>query len=361
VAEEFESFTLSDPPPASTQIAADDTGVPSSLEDAVMREISGRAAGRATSRPSYPQSIIEPSQLRPRPSSNPPMDPDETADPLPSVPPDAVIPDEEGGAVEPAPPLHTKTPESLPRVVSAAPSRTDVEEPSPVSVTPITLVAPDSVPVTPEPERVAFPPRAIRSPVPPPPGSDGLPPQVTPPTPPTAPLPLVTVRAAQRASIRPDPRPTQFDSVSTPEEAEIPRRRSWWLPLLLLGVVAAAVAVGLRLNPRPLPEAPRAATSLPAVPPSASASALAAVPLVHLRELPLGTEVGRGEGLLEIAAPPEAPVRVENEVRGRGPRVAISLPPGFYNVRVGATGRDQTSLVEVRAGRATSVDFTKGL
>jgi DNA-binding response OmpR family regulator len=68
---------------------------PSSLEDAVMREISDRSPFPGTAQPSAPElpPIVEPSELRPR-SSNPPAEIDPSVErPLPSIPPDAIVPD----------------------------------------------------------------------------------------------------------------------------------------------------------------------------------------------------------------------------------------------------------------------------
>ncbi len=68
---------------------------PSSLEDAVMREISDRSPYPGAAHPSAPElpPIVEPSELRPR-SSNPPAEVDPVGEkPLPSIPPDAIVPD----------------------------------------------------------------------------------------------------------------------------------------------------------------------------------------------------------------------------------------------------------------------------
>jgi DNA-binding response OmpR family regulator len=74
--------------------AAAEDGPPSSLEDAVMREISDRSPFPGSAQSSAPDlpPIVEPSELRPR-SSNPPAELDPFADkPLPSIPPDAIVP-----------------------------------------------------------------------------------------------------------------------------------------------------------------------------------------------------------------------------------------------------------------------------
>jgi DNA-binding response OmpR family regulator len=92
-----EGATQSAVPPEGA-IAAEETASPSSLEDAVMREISDRSpfpGSAQTSAPELPP-IVEPSELRPR-SSNPPEEDaplDVTA--LPSIPPDAIVPDTHG-------------------------------------------------------------------------------------------------------------------------------------------------------------------------------------------------------------------------------------------------------------------------
>jgi DNA-binding response OmpR family regulator len=89
-------------PPETVSLAVGSTAAedaaPSSLEDAVMREISDRSPFPGTAQPSAPQlpPIVEPSELRPR-SSNPPAEVDPFAEkPLPSIPPDAIVPDTHG-------------------------------------------------------------------------------------------------------------------------------------------------------------------------------------------------------------------------------------------------------------------------
>jgi hypothetical protein len=85
-------------PPSTRAVDDDDSDAPSSLEDAVMREISERspepgAVHGGLDRPP----IVEPSELRPR-SSNPPANREEAKElldeqaVLPSIPPDAIVP-----------------------------------------------------------------------------------------------------------------------------------------------------------------------------------------------------------------------------------------------------------------------------
>ena len=112
---------------------------PSSLEDAVMREISDRGMDAPTSRPATdPPPIILPSELRPR-SSNPPeygpASQEEASTPaLASLPPDAVVPGDvppanEAPEVRPAPapdespasgPLPSRSQERWPLVLATA-------------------------------------------------------------------------------------------------------------------------------------------------------------------------------------------------------------------------------------------------
>ncbi len=96
IASTYESLTMSAPPPPPPPVP-DGSGPPSSLEDAVMREISERSDRPEPNVASDPPPLIEPSELRPR-SSNPPAPPGpapqlrEQADPFPSIPPDAIVP-----------------------------------------------------------------------------------------------------------------------------------------------------------------------------------------------------------------------------------------------------------------------------
>jgi DNA-binding response OmpR family regulator len=77
------------PPPARVD---DEGSAPSSLEDAVIREISDRSPHPGSAHPRELPPIVEPSELRPR-SSNPPAEDDGDARSLPSIPPDAIVPE----------------------------------------------------------------------------------------------------------------------------------------------------------------------------------------------------------------------------------------------------------------------------
>ena len=72
----------------------DEGGGPSSLEDAVIREISDRSPhpGLVHSSSGELPPIVEPSELRPR-SSNPPGEEDGDGQTFPSLPPDAIVPE----------------------------------------------------------------------------------------------------------------------------------------------------------------------------------------------------------------------------------------------------------------------------
>ncbi len=102
-----------------------DDGAPSSLEDAVMREISDRSPFPGSAHPSAPElpPIVEPSDLRPR-SSNPPAqdDSEAVAGPLPSIPPDAIVPEtHDSDGVEHAAAPSEVAPEVAPTLAEPAP------------------------------------------------------------------------------------------------------------------------------------------------------------------------------------------------------------------------------------------------
>jgi hypothetical protein len=72
-------------------------------------------------------------------------------------------------------------------------------------------------------------------------------------------------------------------------------------------------------------------------------------------DVPPGSEVPSGYGLIEIAAPAGARVRVDGVVVGTGPLVTSIASPGYHEVRVDHGGRDAKHVVEVRVGKTTRV------
>jgi hypothetical protein len=309
----YESLAVSEPPPAARPEPEDD-GVPSSLEDAVMREISDRSPdpGGARVPASNPPPIVEPSALRKR-SSNPPAVDDswdlvEEQAPLASIPPDAVVP--EAAPAEVAPEPHHDT---------------EVEAPysSPFALTDEAL-APD----------VAPPPEPEPSPEPPPP-------RIIEPT-----LPLV--RAAP-PTVEPAPEPP------------VPKRSAWPLIAAFAGLgLAVGVVVQMRTGDPPVATQPTT-TAPPTAPPPPSAIATATVsaPLPSATnlsdDLPPGAEVPPGYGLVEVTAPTGSRVRIDGAITGGGPLASLVAAPGYHEVRVEQDGHDTKQVIEVRAGKTTRV------
>jgi hypothetical protein len=281
-------------------------GVPSSLEDAVMREISDRSPdpGGAHVPASNPPPIVEPSALRKR-SSNPPAvddDWDTVEEPPPlSLPPDAVVP-------ETAPePQHD----------------TDLE-------------APYSSPFAVDPEPLA--PGLASALEPPPPR----------PIEPTAPLP----RAAPREANLPVP-PVQ--------EPAGPRRSAWPFIAAFAGL---GITVGLVLQVRGAPPTEATlptATATPTVlaassaPVATTAATVEPTATASSDELPPGAEVPPGLGLVEVTAPAGSRVRIDGAIAGAGPVVSLVAAPGYHEVRVEQDGHDTKQVIEVRAGKTTRV------
>ena len=303
----YETLVISEPPPA---VVDDDEGPPSSLEDAVMRELSDRSLEPRSSRSptSDPPPIIEPSELRRR-SSNPPesgvaIEGLDEGPLIPSLPPDAVVPAGANSDEVTAPPYAGSVPDA--RIRSAPP----LAEPAP--------------------RRSIQPPNDSR----------------------TAP----TVRPAHVRA--PAPPPAQ----------ERTRGRGIFALLFSIALLAAAVAAVLHWRGDalfPVPAPLRAVSAVapvplpaPAIPPPASAAPTLPShpdPSGAADDLPPGAEVPPGFGLLEVRVPAHAVVRIDGAVAGSGPYVANVAPPGYHEVRVEQASGDTAQVVEVHAGKATRV------
>jgi DNA-binding response OmpR family regulator len=311
----YEGLALSAPPPTEPE---DNEGAPSSLEDAVMREISDRSAEPRASRAptSDPPPIVEPSQLRPRSPSNPPMAADgpEGADEalvLPSVPPDAVVPG-------------TTTSEEI----AAASDSTSAAPPAAWS-------KPDPAPQA----------------------------ESTPPSPASLAVGEPTRQELPKAPAVGSSTPT--DTVSRAQEPQRgapvapPARRRWGL-LFAVALVGVAVAAVLRWSgdeqaparvPSDVPPATPSTTSSTA----ASAEAVPTPPPSASDDLPPGAEVPPGFGLVEVRAPARAVVRIDGKVAGSGPFVAAVAAPGYHEVRIAQGARESTHVIEVRTGKVAHV------
>lgn len=405
--------------PASAPMLEEGDAVPSSLEDAVMRELSDRspAPGAARVPTSNPPPLIEPSQLRPR-SSNPPAEeeaaPESASDerlPLPSLPPDAIVPESSSGeelaaapvSLPPAAAVPVETTDALPPVAPVEPvepvepeSDRDVDAEYEALLLAATPAA-DDTPATPAIEKTqplgaapAMPP-ARPAPVPP----TSAPPKTRPATPVAKAvsaqaetttlektLPLAAAPPAPAKSAPPPPSPdaetappekparstTITDRPSrlrgkpaTPAAATAPSSRGWlgWVVVLVSAAAIAYVALSSRAAP-PAPEpGVQSSEVLSAPTPSpapSEAASVAAVPAPPSDELPPGADVPAGYGLVAVSCPAGARVRIDGAIAGNGPSVSLVAGVGTHEVRVEVGGQESRSVIDVRAGKTARVD-----
>jgi hypothetical protein len=368
----YESLKLSDPPPPappppapSSAPVLEEQPVPSSLEDAVMREISDRSPmppGAARTSTSNPPPIIEPSELKMR-SSNPPAvaTPEEEEGPLPSIPPDAVVPGATSSEETAAAPVSSSAPD-----LRAARS----DEPVHDTAVDAPVVETKTKPSPPL-ERTLPLPTAASAP-------KATPPPL--PAPARAPARAPTPAPAPARAPTPAPHPAKAPAAAAP-----PLRRIPWggvLSFLVLGFAAGAVidathpdvpatqpsALAISAAGSPIPEKPTAsAAQMPtAAPsgsvvatalPSASASAAPSASSSITEDIPPGAEVPAGYGLVEVHAPQGSRLRIDGAVVANGPSASLVAAPGFHEVRAERDGRTTKHVVEVRAGKVTRVDF----
>ncbi|HEX8791658.1 MAG TPA: response regulator [Polyangiaceae bacterium] len=359
----FESLKLSDvPPPArppsKSAPVIEEQAVPSSLEDAVMREISDRSPepGAARGSTSNPPPIIEPSELRPR-SSNPPAVEEE---PLPSIPPDAVVPSSSSSEEQLA---------AAPVVVPSAPKVPAAHPEEPVHDTAV------EAPVA-EPERPKPAPLERTLPLPLPAAAPKAPS-----SPPPAPAPALAAAPAPTTARAPAPALKPAVAAQAPATTPAPRRRIRWsvvLAFLMLGFAAGAVihathpeeptteptavaigASGSPINDKPsasaatMPTSPSASASSP---PSTSASAEPSASSAN-DDIPPGAEVPAGYGLVEVRAAAGTRLRIDGAFAANGPTASLVAAPGYHEVRAERDGRTTKHVVEVRPGKVTRVDF----
>lgn len=341
-AEDFETVTLSEPP-SSAPVIEEGDAVPSSLEDAVMRELSDRSPdpGSAHVPTSNPPPIVEPSELRPRSSNPPAVDRPETSSEerllLPSIPPDAVVPgavSSEELASAPASPEALEAAAQVPDEATEAPAAAEAQHDTDVEGRYEALLAASTQPMR----------------------MSGSPP----------PAPQETQRLAipAKATVEPEPRveeapAAQPDALRGPG-AE-PARSGWLGWALVVGAVAVIASVALRRGPPHAgPAAVAESTTPPATPsvaPRASAPALpTATPADSYGELPPGVDVPRGFGLVQVDAPAGMRIRIDGAIAGAGPTFSMPAAPGIHEVRVEGDGRETKSVIEVRAGKTTRVD-----
>jgi CheY-like chemotaxis protein len=351
---------------------------PSSLEDAVMRELSDRSPAPGTTRAgSDPPPIIEPSALKRR-SSNPPED-GETEGVLPSIPPDAVVP---GGGASSDEMMAAAAHSSEPLIVPARPTGPPLAEG-------VDKVAADAREAEGDPFK---PPLAPVLPA----GAAGLlRPSAEAGPAPEAPGEQTEGTAAPRARQLPQVPPAARAPAAKVAGAPKARKTSGavWFLLGLAGLAGAAGVVfrtmsepeatptvvatesagpmrppasaGASAAPTTAAPATTAATpsgaaaSTSAAPPiSASGPALSAPPAAapSSDDIPPGAEVPPGYGMISVTAPAGARVRVDGAIAGKGPSVTTVAAPGYHDVRVENAGHETKSVVEVRSGKVARVE-----
>ena len=418
--------------PPSSQRMVDDDDAPSSLEDAVMREISDRSPdpGAVHGGLDLPP-IVEPSELRPR-SSNPPANREEANEVvdeqalLPSIPPDAIVPaatsNEEFAVaspvfdISPSPDeviqltserrlvVRDPSPVPVPREAEPSASRregtarqenaTTLESASrgetsasrresaarlesasrresaarlesasrqeTISSRQESAVRAEASPARAEAdgarqEAIAAPPAAIVI---------------------ASPLAIVSLPPDDLHEVPDEPPPSETASASPPSTSPF----GFFVAFALL---AGAVVGVLRMGGREI-EAPRsgagpattasAATAIVVTPgsaspaigataaaPSATASS-ATPPTATVRttataddDLPPGSAVPFGYGLLQISAPANARVLVDGVDAGGGPLSSSVQRAGYHQVRIDQDGKHIQYVIEVRAGKTSRV------
>lgn len=354
-----ETFTISETPPPPPALAAAEDMTPSSLADAVMRELSDGTPETKT-RSSRPPPIVEPGELRPRASSNPPSVREVVV--APSLPPDAVVPEADASA---------DSPEIQPRNASDDAPAID-DESSDVMADAMT----DAGAVVPEPTDIDAPVdrfeasapllRSIpieidmrsRTPAP-----VAAPPVATSPI--AAPSGFGSAASDEELVVDGEPRPipTPLTHVALSDVPGLPKRGGRWGFVLGMGVLAALTAVALLMTRNPAPYAAASAEG-PAQPTTGVPLSSESGGLVY-GDVPAGLDVPAGQGLLEMTIASGNAVRVDGAPRGGGPKLRVPLSAGPHEIRVeggdhdGHAGAPRVRTIEVRAGLAARVDLTR--
>ncbi len=320
--------------------------MPSSLEDAVMRELSDRspAPGAAHVPASNPPPIVEPSELRPRSSNPPAQEPPESSSEerllLPSIPPDAVVPaaisseELEAAPASPDSPQKAAPEQGVAGDATEAPPGAEVLHDTDLEGRYEALLAASTQPM-----RVGA---AATAPI-----------EKTQPLPvPAARAPAAPIEppAKPEAEIVPDPAPT-----ATPTAAS----RSWLGWALVIGAVAVIAGVAVTTEHPPPPTTnPPPQTPPASAPPNASVAPAPSsrVPAEAFADLPPGADVPAGLGRIDVGAPAGARVRLDGAIAGTGPTLSAVAAPGYHEVRVEGDGQEFKTVIEVRAGKLTRVD-----
>jgi len=329
IKQSYESLTLSEPPPSAPQSTEEAT--PSSLEDAVMREISERSDRPQPRVTSDPPPIVSPLELRPR-SSNPPAIagvPEEAMRddvPLPSLPPDAVVPGAPSSDEMPAVP--SVVPPPVEKRAGQLGDATDID----AKVAPTTEVDAKVAPIESRAEDADDEEEA-----------------------PEPSKPPARVASLER---------TPLSSVAANEEPAIPKKKTPWRGLVAILIIGLVVGFLFRtLAPNQPPQTSSgSSTSTPTVtmPPQPLPIVSAPSPATpgSIGDLPAGVDVPAGKGLVEIKTPGAEQVRIDGEARGTGPSLTTQLAAGAHEVRVTIGGTERRRVVDVQSQKSTRVDLT---
>ena len=383
-------------PPSRVIDDDDDDGAPSSLEDAVMREISDRSPepspvlGGLDLPP-----IVEPSELRPR-SSNPPANEEDAREPpdeqafLPSIPPDAIVPaassNEEFAVAAPGEAAALQVEEAFQltsekRLVAREPSPVPSPEPSGEAraaggradheeavAEPETRKGDEASPprdaMAAAPAIVSLPPEDLHE-VPEEPRGRVVP-ASEPPAASSSPWGFVVAFALLAGAVVAVLRMTGRDlEPQWPSVAPAPMASPASTGATLTGAAGAASsgAAGAATIPSssaraaaaPLGSAAPSSMASAAASPSASASSAARGGAASDDALPPGAAIPAGYGLLEIGAPRGARVLVDGVDAGSGPLSSSVQRAGYHQVRIDQDGKRSQYVIEVRAGKTTRV------
>jgi CheY-like chemotaxis protein len=329
---------------------------PSSLADAVMRELSDRAP-ELRNRSSNPPPIVEVSDLRPR-SSKPPLTQPLMQGAERALPPDADMPDltgfEEDGDGSGHVLGHASA-DPFPSAAGIADSdlsgdQTEIDAP----------VAPTKDAMGALPEEDPFADFAPFEPAAPLPHEES----------PSIPIEVGSLVSAPVGLKElpgltpepPEPLRTPLSSVASrdPAALERPPLRPRWPWVIAMAVVAGGVLAGtfaVRTQasaPVAAGEGPDLVQSLPltsGVPVASEANG------VSYDALPEALPVAPGQGVLEVNVGASVPLKVDGVARGTGPVVRVPLTAGPHEV-VAAIGEHRSRSIEVRAGRTARVDLS---
>ncbi len=274
---------------------------PSSLTDAVMREISDRSPQPTTAAPisTSPPPLVEPSKLRPRVASNPPGEEASATDS--SVDDDEPVAQYDG-VVE----------VELSDVTDVDDAVFELKEPS--------------IPILVETSR---PSAAL-------PKHDRVEQEAT------KPRQKIVAERSDR---------TPLSSVAGTEP--LPMTKSRWTYAVVLAAAACVVWLALETRTGTAPEPRPPAGGQPTVTSAVPLPARVAEPTYV--DVPADAQLAPHEGMFELSMPAEAPIRIDGTPHGRGPKLSLALGAGPHEVHVGAQANAR--VIEVRAGRTTRLDL----